>query len=190
MNKDQLKQIESEEELVRLLKQHGLFREDDVTFEELASGNMYVYTGDDFQVDAGVLADLEISALLVEGTVRVEDLRISDILPDYGVFCVTGDVRCKDLFYMTELTAVCVGGDLEIEHVFYADCGNSVLQVNKDLRARLFFNFQCSVDVRGRTNVEHDETISQEALGLLGISVADDERIGTAVRSYFERDRT
>jgi hypothetical protein len=157
-----------------------------VTFDDLGAANMYVYTGDDFQADPDVLGELELGALLVEGTVRAEYLRVSDILSDFGVFCVTGDVRCKDLLYMTESTGMCVGGDLVIENVFYSDCGNSVLQVNKDLTARLFFNSQCSVEVSGRTNVEHDEGIELEDLRSLGIEGSGDEP-DEIVRSYFDR---
>lgn len=184
MNKDQFKQIESEQAFVELLEQHGLFREDDVTFDDLGASNMYVYTGDDFEVDADVLAELELGALLIEGTVTADYLSVSDILPDFGVFCVTGDVRCKNLSYVTESTGMCIGGDLVIENFFFSDCGNSVLQVNKDLTARLFFNFQCAVEVRGRTNVEHDENITREDLVALGVAVPEDGRTNTAVRSH------
>ena len=104
MNRDDFKKLESEEEFALLLKKHDLFREDDVTFEDLGEDNIYLYSGDDFRVDAEMLAAMEISALLVDGTVRVDSVSVSEILPDYGVFCVTGDLQCKDMLYVTEST--------------------------------------------------------------------------------------
>lgn len=186
MNPSDFQKIESEEEFVALLKKHDLFREDDVTFEDFGE-NMFAYTGDDFRVDAELFEELEISALLVDGNVRAEFLSVSDILPDFGVFCVTGDVRCKDLLYMTESTGMAVGGDLVIEHAFYSDCGNSVLQVNGNLSAKLLFNSQCSIDVKGKETSELDETVEAEQLGSLGITVGDDQSPAEAVRAYFDK---
>lgn len=187
MNKGRLREIEEEDDFVELLKAHGLFREDDVTFDDLAAFRMYVYTGDDFEIDPDLFAELGLGALLVEGAVRTEYLRVSDIVSDCGVFCVTGDVRCKDLLYMTETTGVGVAGSLVIDNIFYADCGNSVLQVNKDLSARLLFNSQCDIEVAGRKTVEHDESLTKEDLASLGIAVSDDKSTDQLVRAYFHR---
>ena len=187
MKSEHFKKVESEEELVKLLKKYELFREDDVTFDDLGSGAMYVYSGDDFTVDAAMLADMEVSALLIVGQVRAEFLSVADILEDFGVFCVTGDVRCKDFLYMTESTGVCVGGDLVVDNFFYADCGNSVLQVNKNLSAKLFFNSQCSIEVKGQETFEFDESIGRDEVQSLGLTIADDQDPGEAVVAYFDR---
>jgi hypothetical protein len=187
VKRDDFKKIESEEEFVQLLKSRDLFREDDVTFDDLGADNMYLYTGDDFQIDADMLLDMQISALLVDGSVRAEFISVGDILPDFGVFCVTGDVRCKDFLYMTESTGMSVGGDLVIEHFFFSDCGNSVLQVNKSLRAKLFFNSQCSIDVRGEEDTQFDESATKQDLQSLGLDVSEEQRPAEAVRAYFDR---
>ncbi len=188
MERSQLQRIGSEDEFVALLKKHDLFREDDITFDDLGE-NMYVYTGDDLRVDAGQFEELEVSALLVVGNVRAEFISVGDILPDYGVFCVTGDVRCKDMLYMTESTGMVVGGDLLIEHAFYSDCGNSVLQVNGNLSAKLFFNSQCSIDIRGTETSELDESAGANELVAFGIDVEDGQRPAEAVREYFGKSR-
>ena len=148
---------------------------------------MYVYRGDDFHVDADLLASMDISGLLVEGSVEVDLLSISDILPDFGVFCVTGDVRCAAMICVTESTGVAIGGDLVIGTAFYADCGNSVVQVNGDLRAKVFFNAQCSIDVRGTESTELDEGATAEQLAMAGIPVGDDEEPDDAVERYFDK---
>jgi hypothetical protein len=188
VDRSQLQRIASEAEFVALLKKHGVFREDDITFDDLGE-NMYVYTGDDLRVDAGQFEDLEVSALLVVGNVRAEFISVGDILPDYGVFCVTGDVRCKDMLCMTESTGMVVGGDLLIEHAIYSDCGNSVIQVNGNLSAKLFFNSQCSIDIRGTEATELDESAGAEELVAFGISVDDGQRPAEAVREYFGKYR-
>jgi hypothetical protein len=187
MKKKDFKRISSEKDFVQMLKERNLYREDDVTFEELGSGKMYVYTGDNFEPDPDVLGDLELTGLLVDGTVRTEFLSISDVLEDIGVFCVSGDVTCKDLLYMTESTGVVVGGNLQVENVAFADCGNSVLQVNKDLRAKLFFNAQCSLEVAGKQDVGFDEDITAKQLATLGIHADDDDAVAEAISDYFEK---
>ena len=186
MNKANFKQIDSEEAFVEILKQHQLFREDDVVFDDLSDGKLYVYTGDDFQVDTDLLESMEIGGLLVEGSVRAESISVSDILGDAGVFCVTGDLRCRDMLYMTEMTGVGIGQDLVIDNFFYSDCGNSGLQVNGNLTAKLFFNFQCEIDVRGEENVQLDESASADELVALGLPVADGERPNAALQRYFK----
>lgn len=187
MNKEDFRKIESVEEFNELLQEHGLFREDDVTFESLDHGELYVFTGDGFEIDAELFEELEIAGLLVEGSVQMDYLSVSDLLPDLGVFCITGSVRCKDMMYATESTGMVVGGDLVIENLFYADCGNSVLQVNGDLTAKLLFNSQCSVEVRGKETTEYDESISAEQLAAIGLTVDQGGDPGDAVRSYFSK---
>ena len=119
MNRAAFEKTESTEDFTGRLREHGLFRDDDVTFDDFGDA-MYVYEGDDFSVDAELFAELEISSLLVKGDVRGEYLAVQDILPDYGVFCVTGSVRLRDMSYATESTGVVIGGDLEVSNVFYA----------------------------------------------------------------------
>ncbi len=186
MNKN-FRKIESEDEMLQLLKKYELFREDDVTFEDLAAENMYVYAGDDFAAEAEMLSELGLSALLVEGSVHVDYLSVGDILPDYGVFCVTGDVRCKDFYYATESTGMVVGGNLLVENALYADCGNSVLQVNKNFDAKLLFDSQCSIDVRGRERTEFDKSATPAQLQALGIDTTDGQTPAEAVRAYFQK---
>ena len=188
MDRTKLVQIESEEALAKLLKEHDLFREEDVTFEDLGgTGNMYVYTGNDFRLDADMLAGLEVSALLIDGNFVTGRLSVSDILSDFGVFCVSGDVRCKDFKYVTESTGMVVGGNFIIDDIGYVDCGNSVLQVNKDLEAKLFFNAQCSVEVRGRQKVALDARGGGDALRSLGLALSENEAPAAAIRAYLER---
>lgn len=187
MNASALKKIETEAEMVALLKEHDLYVEDDVTFDSFDFGNMYLYTGDDFELDADKLSALEISALLIRGSVRAEYFNVSDVLGDTGVFCVTGNVHCQDMLYMTECTSVMVGGDLVIGGVCYADCGNSGLHVHGSLRSKLLFNFQCSIEVRGVEAAELDRDASPDQLQALGIVLAPDQRPAAAVREYFRR---
>ncbi len=193
MDRSKFRKIETEEEFVVLLKQHDLFREDDVTFDAFDEGGMYVYSGDDFELDEEALAEFELSALLVEGSVHADLFAVSNVLGDCGVFCVTGDVRCKDFFYMTEMTGVGIGGNLTIENFYYSDCGNSGLEVKGDLRAKLFFNSQCEVEVHGSTEVEVDEVAlrrdaaaGMEILRGFGLEVADGENASEVVREYFK----
>jgi hypothetical protein len=180
------KKIESEDEFVQLLKEHGLYREDDITFDDLGAYNMHVYTGDDFVVDRKVFEDLELGSLLIVGSVRADSFRVSDVLNDYGVLCVTGSLQCRDMLYMTESTSVGIGQDLVIENYFYSDCGNSGLQVNGDLSAKLFFNFQCAIEVRGEQKTQLDERATAEDLRSLGLAVADDERPNDVLMRYFK----
>jgi len=187
MQRGNFEEVRSTKAFIERLEGHGLFRKEDVTYEEIGEDRMYVYRGDDFHVDAELLASLEISALLVEGSVDVDLLSVSDILPDFGVFCVTGDVRCTDMLCVTESTGMAVGGDLVIANAFYADCGNSVIQVNGDLRAKVFFNAQCSIDVRGTESIELDEGATPEQLSMAGIPVGDDEEPDDAVERFFEK---
>ncbi len=186
MKKADFKSIESEEQFVELLKKHTLYREDDVTFESLGAEGMYVYSGDDFRVDEGLLADMGMSALLIVGNVEAELLSIGTILCDYGVFCVTGDLRCRDMHYCTESTGVSIGGNLEIENLLYADCGNSVLQVNGDLRAKLAFISQCSVDILGSNQAQFDEDLSVSDLASIGLPSDGEQEPDDIVRAYFE----
>lgn len=88
---------------------------------------------------------------------------------------------------MTESTGMVVGGDLTIENVFYADCGNSVLQVNGDLKAKLFYDSQCSIEVEGKTEVQHDESVTAAQLLALGIEAEGDDETNDAVRAYFDK---
>jgi len=187
MTRDDFEEITSAEAFVERLKGHGLYREDDVTFEEIGEERMYVYQGDDFHVDAELLVSMDVCGLLIEGSVEVSLLSVSDVLPDFGVFCVTGDVRCEDMLCVTESTGVVVGGDLVIANAFYADCGNSVIQVNGDLRAKVFFNSQCSIDVHGTESTELDEGATAEQLAMAGIPVGDDEEPDDAVERYFDK---
>jgi hypothetical protein len=189
MNRAEFQKIESEDEFVALLKKHDLFREDDITFDDLGE-DMYVYTGNDFRVDAALFEELEFSALLVVGNVVADFISVTDILGDSGAFCVTGNMRCKDLFYMTESTGMGVGGNLVIENIFYSDCGNSGLQVNGDLTAKLFFNFQCDIDVRGQETIEFDESATAEELASFGITVGEGQRPMAAAREYFRKYET
>jgi len=76
--------------------------------------------------------------------------------------------------------------DLVIENIFYADCGNSVLQVNKNVTAKLFFESQCSVDVRGELNSQFGERVSKEGIKSLGIAVLAEQSEDEANRAYFE----
>jgi len=185
MKKSQFKRIKTEKEFLQLLKAHKLYRAKDVTFEGLGDGNMYIYTGDDFEPDLELLEELEPSALLVIGNVESELLRISDILADFGVFCVTGNVSCTDMLYRTESTGVVIGGDLNIENIFYADCGNSVLQVNGGVHAKLFYNSQCTIEVGGKQSTTFDESITVKQLATLGIEAKNKDAINEAVRDYF-----
>lgn len=187
MKREDFEEVTSAKAFVERLEGHGLYREEDVTFEEIGEDRMYVYRGDDFHVDADLLASMDISGLLVEGSVEVDLLSVSDILPDFGVFCVTGDVRCMDMLCVTECTGMAVGGDLVIGNAFYADCGNSVIQVNGDLRAKVFFNAQCSIDVHGTESTELDEGATAEQLAMAGIPVGDDEEPDDAVERYFDK---
>ncbi len=187
MKKSQFKRIATENEFLQLLKGHKLYRAKDVTFEGLGDGNMYVYTGDDFEPDLELLEDLEPSGLLIVGSVQTQLLRISDILVDFGVFCITGDVNCDDMLYMTESTAVVIGGTLNIENIFYADCGNSVLHVNAKVRAKLFYNSQCTIEVGGKQDTAFDDSISVKQLATLGIAAKNEGAINAAVRAYFDK---
>lgn len=187
MRRDKFREIETEEEFVALLKEHDLFREDDVTFDDLGVGRRYVYTGDDFAVDVELFEGMDICGLLVEGSVTLDYLRVSDITPEMGVFCVTGDLRCKDMLFMTECSSVAVAGDVVIDNVFYADCGNSGLEVNGNLTAKLFFDFQCSTNVRGKESFEHDSRVSEQTLAALGVTFAEGQQSSEAVRAYFNK---
>lgn len=187
MKQGDFEEIASAEAFGERLKGHGLFREEDVTFEDIGEERMYVYRGNDFHVDPELLASMDISGLLVEGSVTVDFLSVSEVLPDFGVFCVTGDLRCTDMLCVTESTGVVIGGDLVITNAFYADCGNSVIQVNGDLRAKVFFNAQCSIDVRGTEAVELDEGATAEQLSMAGIPVGDDEDPDDAVERFFDK---
>lgn len=187
MKKSQFKRIKTEKEFLQLLKAHRLYRAKDVTFEGLGDGNMYVYTGDDFEPDLELLEELEPSALLVVGNVQTQLLRISDILIDYGVFCVTGNVTCDDMLYMTESTGVAIGGKLSVANIFYADCGNSVLQVNGEVHAKLFYNSQCTIEVGGKQTTAFDDSITVKQLATLGIAAKSKDEISEAVRGYFDK---
>jgi hypothetical protein len=186
MKEADFKKIESEDAFVQLLKEHDLYREDDVTFDDVGAYNMHVYTGDDFVVDRALFEALELGSLLVVGSVRADSFRVSDILNDYGVFCVTGSLRCRDMLYMTESTGVGIGKDLVIENVFYSDCGNSGLQVNGNLDAKVFYNFQCAVEVRGTQTVQLDREASADDLRAFGLAVTDGERPNETLMRYFE----
>ncbi|MEM9072744.1 MAG: hypothetical protein AAGE52_29835 [Myxococcota bacterium] len=180
-------EVASLEEFEATLRNHKLYREDDVTFDDLAAGKMYVYRGDDFVVDSELLESLDISALLIEGSIEAAFLSVGAIFPEIGVLCVTGDVGCKDMLCMTESTGMVVGGSLHISNAFYADCGNSVIQVNGNLTAKLFYNTQCSVDVHGEEKVELDESVSAEQLAALGINVGEDQDTAEAVEAYLDQ---
>lgn len=186
MQRSAFRLVESEEEFVALLREHDLFREDDVVFDDLAVDNNYVYVGDDFEVDPEMLEEMGIGGLLIIGSVRVDSLRVSDILGDAGVFCVTGNLSCRDMLYMTEMTGVGVGGNLVVENAFYADCGNSGLQVNGNLSARILFNFQCEIDVRGEETSEYDESATLEELQSLGIPTTETNTPNDAMQRYFK----
>ena len=80
-----------------------------------------------------------------------------------------------------------IGGNLVIENFYYADCGNSVLQVNKNLSAKLFFNSQCSVEVKGQENCQFDESVSREEIESLGLAVPEDTNLDDAIRAYLKR---
>lgn len=186
MDQAAFKKIESEDEFVELLKKHDLFREDDVTFDDFDEQNNYVYTGDDFRVDPSILDELEIFALLIEGNVEAELLIVSDILADFGVLCVTGNVHCQNLDYRTESTGVVVGGNLEVDKIFIADCGNSVLQVNGDFNAKLGYVAQCSVEVRGQETFGHDDSVTLDDLRALGVNVDGHDDPQDAIDAHFE----
>ncbi|MEM9189933.1 MAG: hypothetical protein AAGF12_12195 [Myxococcota bacterium] len=186
MNREDFKKIETQDEFVALLKKHDLFREDDVTFDDIEEDGMYTFTGNGFQLDAALLDSLEISALLVEGDVTVESLSVNDILPDFGVFCVSGHVHCKDFYCATESTGVSIGGNLSVSHIFYADCGNSVVQVNGDLTAKVLFVSQCLVEVRGDEKSEFDQSVSNSDLAALGLTTEEGEKAEKAIAAYFE----
>lgn len=186
MRPENFQPVEDESTFAALLKEAGLFREDDVTFEDFGEA-MFVYTGDDFSIDAALFESMEISSLLVKGSVTVDRLSVSEILGDLGVFAVTGNVHCKDMLYMTECTGVVIGGGLEISNAFYADCGNSVLQVGRDASARLFFNPQCTIDVHGDSRFELDEEASaEEVAALLGVDADADADVDEMIQAYFE----
>lgn len=185
MKREKFREIESEDELIALLRQHRLFRDDDVTFEDLAGDKMYVYSGDDFSVDIPMLENMEPSAILIEGDVEVDYLSISDVLGDFGVLCVTGDIRCKDFFCGTESTGLSIGGDLHIANLGYLECGNSVVQVNGNIHAKLFYISQCSVEVEGEEKVEFDESASDNELRSLGLEFEDGEA-DEALQAYFQ----
>lgn len=103
---------------------------------------------------------------------------------------MTGDLRCKDLFYCTESTGVSIGGNLTVDQLFYADCGNSVLQVNGNLSAKVVFISQCSVEVGGKEKAEFSNKITMEDLQTMGISVKDHSYPEKAIRGYFKSKRS
>lgn len=170
------------EEFVTLLKRHELFREDDVTFDDIDDGAKYRYVGDDFIIDKDALEKLDVEGLLIVGNLEIDFLDVNDVLSDYGVLCVTGDVTCENFVYMTESTGVSIGGNLVVKKAFFADCGNSVLQVNGDFVAELLCNSQCSVDVGGEERYE--EKTTEELAQALGLDVED--YADDAIQSYFE----
>lgn len=178
--------IQSEEEFIALLRARGFYRDDDVTFEDLGEFGMAVFAGDELARHVESLDGLEIGALLVEGSLAMDRLDVSAIIGDFGVLCVTGDVRCRDLLYMTESTSLCVGGDLEIEHIYYGDCGNSALYVAGALRAQLFYNYNCEVEIVGEEHIAHEDEVSPAELEALGVSVASGEDPDDALRRYFQ----
>lgn len=177
----------SPEDFESLLRAHNLFREDDITFDDLEE-DLFVYTGNDFEIDASVLDSMHIQGLIIVGDLKVDFLDVSSALGDFGVLCVTGDVKCKDMLYMTECTSVCVSGNLTIDEVFYADCGNSGLHVHKKITSKLFYNSQCDVDGEESLQFEFDESVTDEDLvsAFPGVKATDgDDSQYEAIRAYF-----
>ncbi len=185
MKREDFRAIGSGEEFAELLKTYGLYREDDVTFDELDDGTNYVFVGDDFHIDAEIFETLDLGSILVEGNVTLDFLSIGDVLPDFGVFCVTGNVQCKDMQCCTESTGVSIGGDLTVTNVFYADCGNSVIQVNGDFKAKVLFVAQCSVEVAGEEVSEFDDEVTLSELESIGLPIAGHSKANSAIEAYF-----
>ncbi|MEM9860056.1 MAG: hypothetical protein AAF938_00470 [Myxococcota bacterium] len=185
MNKDNLSQVETPEAFEELLRKHGLFREDDVTMDDLGSENMWVYTGNDFAIDPEFMASLELSEFLIVGDLSVERFDVAAALDDYGVFAVTGNLTCQDLIYATECTALSIAGDLHISRVAYLNCGNSVLQVNGNLTVGLFYDDQCSIDVRGEEKSKLDRNSSVDDIAAhLGVE-AGGRSADDIIREFF-----
>lgn len=175
-------------DFVAQLKKNNLFRDNDLTFEELEDHGNYVYIGDDFSVEVDLLDELEVTGLLIIGDLEVDNLSIGEIFPDFGVFCVTGDVRCKNFLFRTETVGVSIGGDVHVENIFYADCSNSVLQINGNLDARVSFNAQSLIEVRGTTKLEFSEkNLTVKDLQAIGFTVKGrGEEVDDIIRAHFE----